>query len=149
VNENYYITVNDVGDKPFEVFIQSTSSKYSDWTTALSLMISAIMRKGGDIGFIPEELQKVRSADDVGYIDGRFYGSLVAVIGDTIGKHLNGGVDSEVEEMPSEGSDNPNVQISISGTPLGTGSTCPQCNQPSLIQQEGCETCTNCTYTKC
>ena len=66
--------------KPFEIFIHSTSSKYTDWTTALSLMVSAIMRKGGDIDFIPEELMKVRSADDTNWIDGRFYGSLVAVI---------------------------------------------------------------------
>ncbi len=151
VNENYYITINDANEKPFEVFIQSTSSKYTDWTTALSLMISAIFRKGGDVSFVSEELMKVRSADDVGYIEGKFYGSLVAVIGDTIGKHLTNGVDSKVVEVPSSGKQNPNVHIEISGTPLrtGIGITCPQCNQSTLIQQEGCDQCTNCTYSKC
>jgi len=148
-DENYYITINDVGENPFEVFIQSTSSKYTDWTTALSLMISAIMRKGGDISFIPEELKKVRSVEDVGYIDGRFYGSLVAVIGETIGKHLTDGDIKRVEKVPSEGTKNPKAQITLIAQPLAPGETCPQCTQPTLIQQEGCKVCTSCTYSNC
>jgi ribonucleoside-diphosphate reductase alpha chain len=142
INENYYITINDIADKPFEVFIQSTSSKYTDWTTALGLMISAIMRKGGDIGFIPEELAKVRSADDVGYVEGKFYGSLVALIGDTIGKHLSatqvGVLDGEAQIVLLDGVITPDI-----------GETCPQCNQPALIPSEGCLQCTNCGYSKC
>jgi len=137
IDENYYITINDIGGAPFELFIQSTSSKYTDWTTALGLMISAIMRKGGDISFIPEELAKVRSADDVGYVDGRFYGSLVALIGDTIGKHLNTGIDIAINLVPSE---------VITDT---LGDTCPGCNQPTLFMQEGCATCQSCGYSKC
>jgi len=148
-DENYYITINDVGERPFEVFIHSTSSKYTDWTTALSLMISAIMRKGDDISFIPEELKKVRSVDEVGYIDGRFYGSLVAVIGETIGKHLTGGVIKRVDKGPSGDSENPKAQIELIAQPLAPGETCPQCTQPTLIQQEGCKVCTTCTYSNC
>ena len=148
VDENYYITVNDVGDRPFEVFIQSTSSKYTDWTTALGLMISAIMRKGGDISFIPEELAKVRSADDQAWVDGRLYGSLVALIGDTIGKHL-GSVDiQQLDEDASVASDDTQVVINIDArTPMGE--ICPQCNQPAVVKQEGCEKCLNCDYNRC
>ncbi len=147
VNENYYITINDVGDKPFEVFIQSTSSKYTDWTTALSLMISAIMRKGGDISFIPEELQKVRSAEDVGYVGGRFYGSLVAVIGETIGKHLSNGDIQQLDDAAANDNENPKVTIELHAS---TGlETCPQCSRPALTRVEGCDMCTQCTYSKC
>ncbi|MEE8598506.1 MAG: adenosylcobalamin-dependent ribonucleoside-diphosphate reductase [Dehalococcoidales bacterium] len=146
VDENYYITINDVGGKPFEIFIHSTSSKYTDWTTALSLMISAIMRKGDDISFIPEELRKVRSAQDVGYVDGRFYGSLVAVIGETIGKHISNSDIQQLDEGPSESSKNPKVQIELMAS---VGAPCPRCNQPTLIRQEGCATCTSCTYSTC
>lgn len=165
VDENYYITINEVGGAPFEVFIQSTSSKYSDWTTALSLMISAIMRGGGDISFIPLELAKVRG-DDVGYIDGRFYGSLVALIGDTIGKHLSDGDISTVEKEPSKEAKNPQIHISLHSSMEGPrgdahdgigigdgyqfrGETCPKCNQPALINQEGCDRCMNCNYSNC
>ena len=146
VDENYYITINDVGENPFEVFIHSTSSKYTDWTTALSLMISAIMRKGGDISFIPEELKKVRSAEDVGYVGGQFYGSLVAVIGETIGKHLSDGDIQRVDKEPSEDTENPSIQIELMAS---VGHTCGRCNQPTLIKQEGCETCTNCGQSNC
>ncbi len=149
VNENYYITVNDINDVPFEVFIQSTSSKYSDWTTALGLMISAIMRKGGDISFIPEELAKVRSADDSGYVDGKHYGSLVALIGHTIGKHLTNGDSSSVDESASEVPSNPKVQIHLTASVGNPGVTCPQCNQATLISQEGCDKCLNCSYSNC
>ncbi len=147
ISENYYVTINDMAGRPFEVFFQSTSSKYTDWTTALGLMISAIMRKGGDISFISEELAKVRSADDVGYVDGKFYGSLVALFGATIGKHMNSGVDSAINTMSFEVvADTQTPSLAESSSP---GETCPQCNQPKLIPQEGCLTCTNCSYSKC
>ncbi len=145
VNENYYVTINDVAGRPFEVFIQSTSSKYADWTTALSLMISAIMRKGGDINFIPEELMKVRSAEDSGFVDGKFYGSLVALLGSTMKQHFSNGDISSDEEATSSLRTNP--QISITAQPMGE--TCPDCTMPTVIRLEGCDRCTNCNYSRC
>lgn len=145
-DESYYITINDVADKPFEVFVHSTSSKYTDWTTALSLMISAIFRKGGDVSFVPEELMKVRSAESAGFVDGRFYSSLVAVIGETIRKHLSIGDIQHSDEEPSNATENPKVQITLIAS---AGMTCPQCRQPALIRQEGCDICTSCTYSRC
>ncbi len=149
-DESYYITINDVGDKPFEVFIQSTSSRFTDWTTALALMISAIMRKGGDLSFIPEELRKVRSAIDGGYVGGTHYGSLVAVIGDTIGKHLSKSDIQQSEDVAANDSDNPQVHIAISASVAAVAmDQCPQCYQLSLVMKEGCSQCTLCTYSRC
>jgi ribonucleoside-diphosphate reductase alpha chain len=136
--DNYYVTINDVGSKPFEMFIQSTSSKYADWATALSLMISAIMRKGGDTSFISRELMKVKSADDAGWVNQKFYGSLVALIGDTIGKHHKNGESSVVEEVADE----------VNTNPL-RGDVCPSCGQPTLFRIEGCDRCTSCDYSRC
>lgn len=138
VDENYYITINDVGGAPFEVFIQSTSSKYADWTTALSLMISALMRKGGDISFIPEELAKVKSADDSGFVDGRYYGSLVALFGDVIGTHFVDGDILAIEEAAADKDENPI-----------RGEWCPKCGQPTVIRQENCDKCQSCDYSRC
>jgi len=139
-DDNYYVTINNVGDAPFEMFIQSTSSKYADWATALSLMVSAIMRQGGNIDFISQELMKVRSADDAGFVDGRFYGSLVALIGDTIGKHHRS---VDIQRVKS-------VQIVIDANPQASkGEICPACAQPAIFKIEGCDKCTNCTYSKC
>ncbi len=145
VNENYYITVNEVAGKPFEVFIHSTSSRYTDWTTALSLMISAIMRKGGDISFIPEELSKVRSAEDSAWVDQKFYGSLVALIGDTIGKHFATGDIGAIRDGANGTEANPPISITL----RRMQETCPQCGQPAIIHQEGCDTCTDCDYSRC
>jgi len=149
VDENYYVTINNVADKPFELFIQSTSSKYADWTTALSLMISAIMRKGDDISFIPEELKKVRSADDSGWVDGKFYGSLVALLGHTIGKHLStGDIQRATLSAPNDIS-NPQAQAQITISAHEVGEICPQCNMSTVVRQEGCEQCISCNYTRC
>lgn len=149
VDENYYITINDVGGKAFEVFIHSTSSKYSDWTTALSLMISAIMRKGGDISFIPEELRKVKSADDSGFVGDKFYGSLVALIGDTIGRHLFDSDIQQINEVPAAIKADPQSST-IAITATTRMEICPQCGAPNtLVRNEGCIGCSNCTYNRC
>lgn len=178
-DENYYITINDdPRGRPFELFIQSTSSKYSDWTTALSLMISAIMRRGDDPSFIPDELRKVVSINDVGWIDGKFYGSLVSLIGETIGQHLNRDVDQAQSSgvpkgwfdprmaefvkkvvTPADSSD-PQAVVehhyisTITGevqTMIGPplGEICPECNMPTLHPAEGCKLCHNCGYSTC
>jgi len=144
VGENYYITINDVAGAPFEVFIQSTSAKFADWTTALSLMISAIMRKGGDIHFIPEELSKVKSAEDSGWVEGKFYGSLVALIGATIGKHFESRDIKRAKQVSVAKS-----QIQITPINPTRGETCPQCHQPTVIRLEGCDRCTSCDYSRC
>jgi len=154
VNENYYITINEVADNPFEVFIQSTSSKFADWTTALSLMISAIMRKGGDISFIPEELSKVKSAEDSGWVDGKYYGSLVALIGATIGRHLDSRDIQRAKKTPSsDPSESTQMQQHATGklviTEQPMGDFCPQCHQPTVIRQEGCDMCQSCDYSRC
>jgi len=146
-NASYYVTINqDDSFQPYEIFIQSTSSKYVDWTTALSLMISAIMRKGGDISFIPEELRKVVSMNDTAWINGKFYGSLVALIGDTIGQHLD-----TLENNPEIG-----INVALEHAveheeeaPQGNLEVCPQCSQPTLKHEEGCKKCLNCGYSSC
>lgn len=150
VGEHYYITINDIAGKAFEVFIHSTSSKYSDWTTALGLMISAIMRKGGDISFIPEELMKVKSADDSGFVGKTYYGSLVALIGDTIGRHLFDVDILHVDNLPAANEANsqePTIEITASSAI--PHEICPDCGAPALIRQEGCIQCANCPYNKC
>ena len=133
-----YVTINDWDDgQPYEMFISSTSAKYAEWTTALTRMISSIMRQGIDIRFIPEELQQVASAHDGAWIDGTYYPSLVAYIGKIIERHIG----SEPEDLSSW----PGATIIRDDLNV----VCPRCNNPTLIAQEGCWTCTNCDYSNC
>lgn len=128
IDAAFYITINsDENGRPFEVFISSRSAKYTEWTTALSRMITAIFRRGGNISFVAEELKQIVSSTDAGWVNGRYFGSLVAMIGDVIDRHLNGS----------------------SGKKQQKGDICPKCNSPTLIKREGCTSCTTCDYSTC
>lgn len=157
---NYYITINDHDGKPYEVFIHSTSSKYSEWTTALSLLVSALMRAGEDISFVPRELQKVVSTHDYAWIGGKLKGSLPAMIGETLQKHLTyvdfrtvdeGRVKYTVEQLTDE------EALEIRTTTTGRmhsisqvrGEICPKCNLPTYVFQEGCKACLSCGHSTC
>jgi len=159
-----YVTINDVIEdsvgaggepertrKPFEIFINSKNMDHYAWTLALTRMISAVFRRGGDVRFVAEELGAVFDPQGGAFVNGRYEPSLLAVIGGVIERHLNaleGGAPpvmivpekaraaagkAEVEEVTSPARD----------------LLCPKCHQPSIVRMEGCNTCTSCGYSKC
>ena len=159
-----YITLNDVikdsRRRPFEVFINSKNMEHYAWTVALTRMISAVFRRGGDVSFVVEELKAVFDPRGGQWVDGRYVPSLLAAIGGVIERHMinigflrapdamAGGLDREerkVVNLPPPGMDNGG-----GGTPTDRRfRQCPKCAQPSLIHQEGCDTCAGCGYSKC
>ena len=147
-----YVTINEVGGKPFEMFIASRGGKHSEWMTALTLMISSIMRTNDDIDFVAQELQQVVSAHDSAWIGKKFYPSLVARIGHLLEEHLHPISNQEPQEptlIP------PNAILEVHGDDAKLMSmdvlfeTCPRCGQLTFIRQEGCGTCLNCSYSNC
>jgi len=144
-----YITVNqDEEGKPFEVFFNSKDARYIEWMTALSLMISAILRKSnGDATFIGEELGAVHSVHDTAWIHipgedkPKHFGSLIAYIGYILG--------SDFSALSDVGA--PEVRSGPVPTPLSVSraETCPSCLAPALTSSEGCKTCANCGYSDC
>jgi hypothetical protein len=93
-----YVTINDVVlnagtphelRRPFEVFINSKNMDHFQWIVALTRIISAVFRKGGDVTFLVEELKAVFDPRG-GYFKkgGKYMPSLVAEIGDAIEYHL-------------------------------------------------------------
>jgi len=128
-----YVTINsDENGDPFEMFFNSKSLKNNEWMTALSLMISAMMRAGYDISFIPDELAQVVSAHDSAWIEGKHYGSLVAYLGGILSLHLG----QEEETVKTE-------ELST------TGEACSRCGAYTVIHQEGCATCMSCGHSNC
>jgi ribonucleoside-diphosphate reductase alpha chain len=87
-----YITVNDVimdgRRRPFEVFINSKNMEHYAWTVALTRMISAVFRRGGDVSFVVEELKAVFDPRGGQWMEGRYVPSLLAAIGAVIEKHM-------------------------------------------------------------
>ena len=87
-----YITVNDVvrdgRRRPFEVFINSKNMEHYAWTVALTRMISAVFRRGGDVSFVVEELKAVFDPRGGQWMEGRYVPSLLAAIGEVIERHM-------------------------------------------------------------
>jgi ribonucleoside-diphosphate reductase alpha chain len=156
-----YITLNDIIQdgrrRPFEVFINSKNMDHFAWTVALTRMISAVFRRGGDVSFVVEELKAVFDPRGGQWMGGRYVPSLLAAIGDVIERHMVsiGFIADPVAErehlLGRQVINSPRPEGGAGGAGGGMGHLrqCPKCGQPSLIRQEGCDSCTNCDYSKC
>jgi ribonucleoside-diphosphate reductase alpha chain len=148
-----YVTINrNEEGAPFEVFFNSKDARSQEWMTALSLMISAILRKGdGDVGFIADELGAVHSIHDTAWIKmpneekSRFFGSLIAYVGYILGQDFK----LVTGEPEPTGGAKWLAQIEADVASLNPKEKCPICLAPGLLHQEGCTTCPNCGYSNC
>jgi ribonucleoside-diphosphate reductase alpha chain len=157
-----YITLNDIIQdgrrRPFEVFINSKNMEHYAWTVALTRMISAVFRRGGDVSFVVEEMKAVFDPRGGAWMDGKYVPSLLAAIGDVIERHM-----IEIGFLPPPlRRERPALveQLAVS-EPAGGGmlladrrsragmAQCPKCGSAALIRLEGCDQCTNCDYSKC
>ncbi|MEN0654184.1 MULTISPECIES: adenosylcobalamin-dependent ribonucleoside-diphosphate reductase [Hyphobacterium] len=155
-----YVTINDLiedsGDRsggrtrrPFEIFINSKNMDHYAWTLALTRMISAVFRRGGDVRFVAEELGAVFDPQGGAFVGGRYAPSLLAVIGGVIERHLDA-IDGKPGPAAPSGDPEPGpAAADHSPATLPAATLCPKCHQPSVIQLEGCLTCTGCGYSKC
>ena len=157
-----YITINDIVDdsgrvRPFEIFINSKDVEHFAWVAALTRMISAVFRRGGDISFVVEELKAVFDPRGGHWVGGRYVPSLLAAIGSVIEQHLSaigflkGGehIAPEAEPQAMVVNMTPTIANNDDDAPVHLGKTCPKCAQPALIKQEGCDSCLSCGYSKC
>jgi ribonucleoside-diphosphate reductase alpha chain len=149
-----YITLNDVVQdgrrRPFEIFINSKNMEHYAWTLALTRMISAVFRRGGDVSFVVEELKAVFDPRGGAWLGGRYVPSLLAAIGDVIERHM-----IDIGFLPSDEARDPaERRRAVAGEPLsrqthGAVRQCPKCGGASLIHQEGCDLCLACGYSRC
>jgi ribonucleoside-diphosphate reductase alpha chain len=145
-----YITINDVvisgHRRPFEVFINSKNMEHFAWTVALTRMISAVFRRGGDISFVVEELKAVFDPRGGAWMEGRYIPSILAAIGGVIERHLIaiGFIEGEGLGLKSD----PKAEVMVvGGSPRGAA--CPSCGSYALQMKEGCMTCNDCGHSKC
>ena len=146
-----YITLNDIIQngrrRPFEIFINSKNMEHYAWTVALTRMISAVFRRGGDVSFVVEELKAVFDPRGGQWMNGKYVPSLLAAIGGVIERHM---IDTgfimatDTNAAPTGFDENPS-EISR----LNEMRFCPKCDMPSLVFQEGCHSCLSCGYSKC
>ena len=165
-----YITINDVlmnegteqeHRRPFEIFVNSKNMEHFQWIVALTRVMSAVFRKGGDITFLVEELESVFDPNG-GYYKkgGRYVPSLVAELGQVVEQHLiNIGMLQKKnpdehqkklieEKKASYEKENPNGINPDTGFPVDA-QLCNKCNTKAAIMMDGCLTCLNCGESKC
>jgi len=149
-----YITLNDILQdgrlRPFEVFINSKNTEHYAWTVALTRMISAVFRRGGDVSFVVDELKAVFDPRGGHWMGGKYVPSLLAAIGGVIEQHLiRIGFMTGPDDLREEKAMMALAANAETPKPLSGLRQCPKCGQPGLIKSEGCDTCTSCGYSKC
>ncbi len=165
-----YITINDMflnagteheERRPYEVFINSKNMEHFQWVLALTRVISAVFRKGGDITFMVEELKAVFDPKG-GYFKkgGVYMPSLVAEIGHAIEQHMKHiGMLKDIEleahqkqflaEKRKEFEAKHGAQTDESDNFPEQAQLCPKCQTKALVLMDGCMTCLNCGDSKC
>ncbi len=166
-----YVTINDIilnegteheQRRPFEVFINSKNLDHYQWIVALTRIISAVFRKGGDVTFLVEELKAVFDPRG-GYWQpgGKFMPSIIAELGYVIEKHLQTigllqqpGLDEHqrklIEEKRAEFEARANQTDAFANSHFPEGAQlCSKCSTAAVVMMDGCMTCLNCGDSKC
>lgn len=169
-----YVTINDIvlnsgtefeQRRPFEIFINSKNMDHFQWIVALTRLMSAVFRKGGDVTFLADELQAVFDPKG-GYFKpgGKFMPSIIAEIGDVIAHHMQKIGLMEKEELSEqqklildqkraevEGK-KPNSGADTAGEDAGypaSATLCHKCHTKAVVVMDNCATCLSCGYSKC
>jgi len=156
-----YVTINDIERDgrlcPFEIFINTKNLEHYAWTVALTRMISAVFRRGGDVSFVVEELKAIFDPQGGRWIGGKYVPSLLAAIGGIIEKHmLRTGFLNEPLQARTTTAVDPIADEKLAA--IGNKWTssrrtmarsCPQCGRAGLRRVEGCWVCASCSYSQC
>jgi len=166
-----YVTINDIilnegteheKRRPFEIFINSKNLDHYQWIVALTRIISAVFRKGGDVTFLVDELKAVFDPRG-GYWQpgGKFMPSIIAELGYIVEKHLiaigllnlpelDEGQQKLIAEKRAEFEEGQKQQDAFSKSEYPEGAQlCSKCNVVALVMMDGCMTCLACGDSKC
>ena len=169
-----YVTINDIilnpgteheQRRPFEIFINSKNMDHFQWIVALTRLMSAVFRKGGDVTFLAEELQAVFDPRG-GYFKpgGKFMPSIIADIGAVIEHHLQKIGLMEKEELSEQQQlildqkraeaestivENKSANVEGDAGYPASATLCNKCHTKAVVIMDNCATCLSCGYSKC
>jgi hypothetical protein len=168
-----YVTINDIvlnlgteheQRRPFEIFINSKNMDHFQWIVALTRLMSAVFRKGGDVTFLAEELQAVFDPRG-GYFKpgGKFMPSIIADIGAVIEHHLQKIGLMEKEELSEQqqlildqkraeaeaSAQKKTTDVNADATYPASATLCNKCHTKAVVIMDNCATCLSCGYSKC
>jgi hypothetical protein len=166
-----YVTINDIilnegtpheQRRPFEVFINSKNLDHYQWIVALTRIVSAVFRKGGDVTFLVEELKAVFDPRG-GYWQpgGKFMPSIIAELGYVIERHLqtigllkkpemDDARKALIKEKKAEYQSLTKQTDAFAKSHFPEGAQlCLKCSTAAVVLMDGCMTCLNCGDSKC
>ena len=166
-----YVTINDIvlnegteyeKRRPFEIFINSKNLDHYQWIVALTRIISAVFRKGGDVTFLVDELKAVFDPRG-GYWKpgGTFMPSIIAELGYIVEKHLvligllskpepDEGQQKLIDEKRAEFEARSKQQDAFSKSEYPEGAQlCTKCSTAAVVKMDSCMTCLSCGDSRC
>lgn len=169
-----YVTINDIlldegteheRRRPFEIFINSKNMDQFQWIVAMTRIMSAVFRKGGDVTFLVDEMKAVFDPHGGYFRKGGYVPSIIAEIGGVIESHLKGlgiiesqmddatralieekrkayeGASKQSQKTSTDAPDSPRFPPSAT--------MCNKCHDKAVVIMDGCATCLSCGNSKC
>lgn len=136
-----YITVNNMDDSPFEIFIKTEDTTQMQGFDALCLALTGLFRTGNTGEFLIDKFLKYESAESGAFYEGRYVPSAVAAIGIILKKHL--------QTLDIVKPDHDPITLRKFAEEGIRGEQCPECHEYTAIREEGCVTCASCGFSKC
>lgn len=143
LTSSLYITVNFSEGQPFEIFFNSKDQKYMEWMTAITILLSWVLRQGMSLNSIAQEFKQVASVDGGAWVEGKFQPSLIAYLGKKLSEVISIDGNLKIEEV--------NKPIITEDTISNTIKTqkCPSCGSYHTDNSTGCLICYDCNWSKC
>jgi ribonucleoside-diphosphate reductase alpha chain len=148
--------VTELEGEPFEVFaiIGRAGSDVMAFTEAIGRLLSLALRCGIPVRLLAEQLRGIGGSRSAGFGPDR-----VRSVPDAIGKLLQDHyVNGERPKTNGNGNGNGHVaeaaltsydEIETRTEPLAVGELCPDCQNATLMNEEGCRKCHTCGYAEC
>jgi hypothetical protein len=140
----FYVTINNLGGTPFEIFINTTNEDAAMWIVSQTLSWSAIFREVSDLTFLIRGMLKVVDPRGAHHAHERLHKSIVAEIGYILDCEIKGVALKKTERQPLQ------VPPEVDTAPA-VGNRCPECGQLTFVKRDGCDKCLNeeCEYSIC
>ncbi|MEK4273328.1 adenosylcobalamin-dependent ribonucleoside-diphosphate reductase [Paenibacillus sp. FSL R7-0026] len=150
-----YITINDLEGTPGEIFLNvgKAGSDVFAMAEALGRVCSLFLRYGDHghkVELLIKHLKGIGGSGAIGFGANR-----VESIADAVAKALESHVQSNAQEnetgalQEQSQVESTYPEVEDQKTFIESRDLCPSCGSASLMNVEGCKTCSNCGYSKC
>ncbi|MCS7460081.1 adenosylcobalamin-dependent ribonucleoside-diphosphate reductase [Paenibacillus doosanensis] len=149
-----YITINDMNGTPSEIFLNvgKAGSDVFAMSEALGRVISLFLRygdHGNKVQLLTKHLKGIGGSGAIGFGANR-----VESIADAVAKALemHGDFSDEAETYVTATQEvvmETTAQYAVTRNSATSLDLCPSCGSASLINTEGCKSCSNCGYSRC